>query len=169
MSEPAKIGLVSESLRHVSEIGDIWRHEGVKHLVENILHRAGGNLVGEFALRQLADVQPLDSRLTTSVGDLVFNRPIGVGPGYDKTGTMARAWQVLGAGHISPGGFTFDPQWGKPMVRLRTFDDRVGDHGKSKSLNSFGFPNPGRKQGALKIACLIVICPIIGMVAPFMR
>lgn len=151
MPESYEVNLVGETLRHARDIVDIWRHEAVKDAVGAFLHWSGGNTLGELMLRQLADVQPVDPRLATEVGGIALKRPVGLGPGYDKRGTMIRAFEVLGAGHASVGGYTLDRQWGKPMPRVRTFNQRVGDHGTRISHNAYGFPNPSSEVGAENI------------------
>jgi dihydroorotate dehydrogenase len=69
--------------------------------------------------------------------------PVGIAAGWDKTGQTILGWQIAGANHITIGGVTLRPQKGNTMPRLRTFDEKVGDRGKSRSLNAYGFPSIG--------------------------
>lgn len=146
-----KISIASESLRHasawnVAELDTTLRHEGMKKLVEKGLHLAGGNPLGRFALRHTEGGPIKDPRLHTEVAGLELDGPVGLAPGWDKTGKTIHAWQALGAHHTTIGGVTLFPQRGNPMPRLRTMDQSVGDHGSAVSLNSFGFWNLGANQ-----------------------
>lgn len=104
---------------------------------------AGCNSVGRAALRTLAGEGTTYPSLKTTFGGIDFESPLGIAPGWDKTSKSILAWQALGARHHTVGGVTLYPQDGNPMPRLRTFDQKLGDRGKSKSLNAYGFYNPG--------------------------
>lgn len=128
------------------------RHEGLKHGVEWGLHLLGSWHMGCFVLNRMAGETVDDKRLQTSIGPLQLKGPVGLAPGWDKTGNAIRAWQEAGASHHTTGGVTLRPQRGKPRPRLHTFDQHVGDHGKRVSLNSYGFPSPGAEAVARNIA-----------------
>ncbi|HZM63811.1 MAG TPA: hypothetical protein VFB59_01615 [Candidatus Saccharimonadales bacterium] len=171
---PYKRSLVYESLRLAQE-GDfgaalaVWEHEGLKTGAERFLRIAGRLAVGRSALASVAGPKPDDPRLRTAIGPLQLDGPIGLAPGWDKSGTTIRAWQELGARHHTTGGIALRPQRGNPLPRLYTFDRRIGDHGKQVSLNSYGFPSPGVKAVARNIARqreLGVTIPVITQVVP---
>jgi dihydroorotate dehydrogenase len=172
MAESPNITLVHESIRHLRDgvegIGDIWRHEGLKKGVEIALGTAAYSDVSRWFLENLAGEFVFDSRLTTHIGDLALAGPVGIAPGWDKTGKTVLGWEIAGANHITPGGITLWPQKGGPMPRLRTFDKRVGDHGTSKSLNAYGFPCQGAPMVAHNIGRQKetgeVTIPVIGQV-----
>jgi dihydroorotate dehydrogenase len=152
MAENPSHTLLTESvdrLRHgeFEEFADIWRHEGLKKLVEFALYQGGNHELGRLALKYLVGGRPVnDPRLHTKVGNLEMAGPAGLAPGWDKTGKTLQAWQALGARHKTDGGTTFFSQAGKRMPRLRTFDNQLGDHGVDISLNAFGFWNHGWKK-----------------------
>jgi dihydroorotate dehydrogenase len=149
MAENPSHTLLTESvdrLRHgeIEEFADIWRHEGLKKLVEKGLYQTGRNPLGRLGLKYLIEGGPVDDPLLrTNIGGLDLEGPVGLAPGWDKTGNTIQAWQALGARHITIGGVTLFPQAGNQMPRLRTFDNQIGDHGVDVSLNAFGFWNPG--------------------------
>ncbi len=148
MAENPHISIASEALRHVQagefgEAADVLRHEGLKKAVEAELyhiarHEFGRNLLSHYVGG--VDEYPL---LRTNVAGLGLDGPVGIAPGWDKTGKTILAWQALGARHITVGGITPFQQLGNRMPRLRTMDHHVGDHGLGISLNSFGFWSPG--------------------------
>jgi len=152
-----KISVTSESFRHLSEgigeAGDVLRHEGLKRIIETGLFWAGSQEMGRLLLRVSAEgfSYVTDPRLATSIGGIALEGPTGIAAGWDKTGKSILGWQALGANHITVGGVPLYPQAGNRMPRLRTFDKTVGDHGKSVSLNSFGFYSPGSKKVAYNI------------------
>lgn len=141
------VGETIDALRHGSfaDAADIWRHEGLKRGVESAMHHLASYEIGRRMLDAYAGPSPEGVDLSTNIGSLELEGPVGIAPGWDKTGRTLQAWQALGAHHVTPGGVTFFPQAGNGMPRLRTFDVAVGDHGTTKSLNSYGFYNPGRE------------------------
>ena len=146
MAGTPEISLVGETRRHLdaaaANIGDIWRHEGLKKLAENGLFVAGSHPLGRWALSQTVNINE-DPLLRTQIGNLDLRFPVGVAPGWDKRGITILGWQALGAGHHTSGGVTLRPQFGNEMPRLRTFDNFIGDHGTAVSLNALGFNSPG--------------------------
>jgi dihydroorotate dehydrogenase len=156
MSDTSPITLASETWRHLHEgnlreAADIWRHEGLKKGVEHAMHATASTVAGRWLIEQLAAPPVPDPLLATSIGNLSLSGPTGIAPGWDKTGNATLAWQAAGAHYVTPGAFGENRQDGNPMVRLRTFDERVGDHGTSKALNAFGFNSPGARQGRTNI------------------
>lgn len=156
MTESPKISLVSESLRNmnvdVESMREIWRHEGLKKGVERILEHGPRLSFTRWVMEHAAGGVATDTRLFTEVAGLHLDGPVGIAPGWDKTGKTVLGWQTLGANHITPGGVTLFPQSGNRMPRLRTFDHRVRDGGTSKSLNAYGFPSLGADTVAYNIA-----------------
>jgi dihydroorotate dehydrogenase (fumarate) len=151
MAENPSHTLLTESMDRLShgefeEFGDIWRHEGLKKLVEHGLYRGGQNELGRLILKYFGGGPVNDPRLRTNIGGKDLDGPLGLAPGWDKTGKTIQAWQALGAHHITVGGVTLFPQAGNRMPRLRTMDSQLGDHGVDISLNAFGFWNPGAEK-----------------------
>lgn len=148
MIENPRITIISETLRHLrkhdfTETSDVLRHEGLKKTVEEGLYRSGRSRLGRRALSALAG-EPVDAPLLqTNVAGLELAGPVGIAPGWDKTGKTIQGWQAAGARHITIGGITPFPQAGNRMPRVRTIDNKLGDHGVNISLNSFGFWSPG--------------------------
>jgi len=156
VAENPRITIASETLRHLrsqewAAAGDVLRHEGLKKGVETSLFLAGRSELGRAALSNLAGPVVNDPRLATYVSTLELPGPIGIAPGWDKTGKTLHAWQAAGAHHVTVGGITCFPQPGNPMPRLRTMDRLIGDHGTHISLNAFGFWNPGADKVAYNI------------------
>ena len=156
MTADPRVTVASETLRHVgaanlAEAGDVLRHEGLKKAAEAGLYHGGQSQLGRLTLSRLAGEPVDDPRLRTYVSTLKLDGPLGIAPGWDKTGKTIQAWQAAGAHHIAIGGITCFPQAGNPMPRLRTMDRLIGDHGTHISLNSFGFWNPGADKVAYNI------------------
>ncbi len=166
--------IVLESLQQLragawDDLDATLRHEGVKTGVERLMHWASGVDAGRWAMSKFVEYPTVtDGRLETSVAGLELESPIGLAPGWDKYGRTIHAWQVFQAKHSTIGGTPLYAQPGGPRPRLLTFDEYVGDHGTSKSLNSFGFAS----IGAPAVACIIgsqresaeVFMPVIGQV-----
>ncbi len=153
-----EVTILGETARMVGEnfrdIGDVWRHEALKKSAEYLLYLAGGRRIGRSVLRLFANGLTLveDSKLETTFAGMKLRGPTGLAAGWDKTGKTILAWQLLGASHATIGGITLYGQSGRQMPRLRTFDNKVGDSGKSRSLNSYGFPGPRAETVARNIA-----------------
>lgn len=166
-------GVIAESFQHLrtgafDDLGDTLRHEGLKKAVEAGLHGLSGSELGVWVLGTMSGAVGAHQGLETEVAGLSMSGPTGLAPGWDKTGKTISAWQALGARHVTVGGVTLFPQAGNPMPRLRTFDEVVGDHGKTKSLNAYGFWNPGysvvvgniadqREQGNVHIPVIVQV------------
>ncbi|MEM8503183.1 MAG: quinone-dependent dihydroorotate dehydrogenase [Cyanobacteria bacterium P01_D01_bin.1] len=95
-------------------------------------------LVGTFGS------QPSFSRaLYQSLWGIDFFNPLGLAAGFDKDGTAARAWPLLGFGFAELGTVTYHPQPGNAKPRMfRLPADRA-------ALNRMGFNN----QGAAALSC----------------
>jgi dihydroorotate dehydrogenase len=156
MAENPKITLARESLRHIrggdlEEAARIMHHEGLKKGVEALLYYVALTDLGRAALSTVADGPFEDPRLRSSVAGLDLKGPVGLAPGWDKTGRAILAMDAIGADFQVPGAFTWFDQGGQRMPRLFTFDHKMGDHGKSKSLNRYGFYNPGVRVGVYNL------------------
>jgi dihydroorotate dehydrogenase len=173
MAENPKITVVRESVRNIregelEEAAHILHHEGLKRSLENSLYYIALTDIGRTALSKLAGGPFEDSRLRTSIGGLDLKGPVGLAPGWDKTGRGVLAMNAIGADFQVPGAFTWFEQAGQRMPRLFTFDEQIGDRGKSKSLNRYGFYNPGVRTGVYNLLRLRertdLQGPIIGQV-----
>jgi dihydroorotate dehydrogenase len=146
--------ILSETFRHLRQqewaaAGDVLRHEGLKRGVEQVLYRAGMSETGRNVLELAsgADYEDdISGQLTTELGGIAIAGPTGIGAGWDKTGRSILAWQALGAHHITVGGVPYFPQTGNAMPRLFTMDKKFGDHGRTLSLNRYGFYSPGAAE-----------------------
>ncbi len=89
-------------------------------------------LVGAFG------PQPSQSgALCQSLWGVNFFNPLGLAAGFDKDGTAARAWPMLGFGFAELGTVTYHAQPGNPKPRMfRLPADRA-------ALNRMGFNNQG--------------------------
>ena len=81
-------------------------------------------------------------RLSQTLWQKSFANPLGLAAGFDKDGSAAAAWPLMGFGFAELGTVTCHPQPGNPKPRLfRLPQDRAG-------LNRMGFNN----QGSLALA-----------------
>lgn len=146
----SELTVLGESMRNVSAgftaAGDVLRHEGLKRMVEWGLNHASDSEIGRRALEWAAGQQVVDPALAITIGAVELEGPVGIAPGWDKTGKSILGLQTLGAHHVTVGGVPLYSQLGNPMPRLRTFDAKIGDHGKTRSLNSYGFYSPGEEK-----------------------
>jgi dihydroorotate dehydrogenase len=91
-------------------------------------------------LKFLPDAQPAphDSMLSTQIAGLVFPNPVGLAPGFDKDGEVARKMARFGFGSVEIGTLTPLPQPGNPKPRLfRLPEDQA-------VINRMGFNNGGQ-------------------------
>ncbi|MBE9063387.1 quinone-dependent dihydroorotate dehydrogenase [cf. Phormidesmis sp. LEGE 11477] len=93
---------------------------------------------GQAAMTGAFGCQPASSpALYQSLWNLDFFNPLGLAAGFDKDGTAARAWPLLGFGFAELGTVTYHAQPGNPKPRLfRLPADRA-------ALNRMGFNNQG--------------------------
>ena len=109
---------------------------------EKMLHQPT-RLAAQAAIATLGAVRPRprmekpSPQLKQSLWDLTFNNPLGLAAGFDKDGTAARAWPLLGFGFAELGTVTYHAQPGNPKPRLfRLPADQA-------ALNRMGFNNYG--------------------------
>jgi dihydroorotate dehydrogenase len=92
-------------------------------------------LAAQAAIASLCQV--FEPRLSQSLWNLSFSNPFGLAAGFDKNGTAARAWSLLGFGFAELGTVTYHAQPGNPQPRMfRLAADRA-------ALNRMGFNNQG--------------------------
>ncbi|MFK8185791.1 MAG: quinone-dependent dihydroorotate dehydrogenase [Phormidesmis sp.] len=92
-------------------------------------------LASQAAMSSLCEVR--DSRLSQSLWNLSFANPFGLAAGFDKDGTAARAWPLLGFGFAELGTVTFHSQPGNPKPRMFRLP------ADNAALNRMGFNNQG--------------------------
>jgi dihydroorotate dehydrogenase len=103
-------------------------------------------LAAQAAMAGICEVR--SPRLQQSLWDCVFNNPLGLAAGFDKNGTAARAWPLMGFGFAELGTVTYHPQPGNPQPRLfRLPSDRA-------ALNRMGFNNQGAAALSARLALL---------------
>ncbi|MEL6605057.1 MAG: quinone-dependent dihydroorotate dehydrogenase [Cyanobacteria bacterium J06614_10] len=84
--------------------------------------------------------------LQQSLWGLSFDNPLGLAAGFDKDGTAARAWPLMGFGFAELGTVTYHPQPGNPKPRMfRLVADQA-------ALNRMGFNNQGAAALAARLA-----------------
>ena len=126
--------------------------------------------IGRQALRWrapwkvLGGAPPADERLATDLGGLALRSPIGLAPGFDKTGDMVPALSELGFGYLTVGSITPLPRAGNAHPRLHRYPDR------ESLTNCMGMPNPGidavvRTLSRPRAAGCRVIAAVAGMAA----
>jgi dihydroorotate dehydrogenase len=119
--------------------------EGLKHFAENVVHVLGATgAVGNLAM-ELAGVQVSDSRLQAEIAGVVFENPLMVGAGWDKTGRCVDGLYMLGFAGTEVGTVPPLAQPGNPKPRLFT------DSSHSVSLNRMGFNSPGAEAVAANL------------------
>jgi dihydroorotate dehydrogenase len=92
--------------------------------------------------RLLARPAAPDERLRTDLAGLTLASPIGLAPGFDKSGDLVPSIARLGFGYVVVGSITPEPRRGNPKPRLLRYVDR-------KSLaNCMGMPNVGLEEAA---------------------
>jgi dihydroorotate dehydrogenase len=65
-----------------------------------------------------------DSRLGTSLAGIPLSTPIGLAPGFDKSGDLVAGIASLGFGYVTVGSITTQPRAGNPKPRLHRYPDR---------------------------------------------
>ncbi|MEL6470382.1 MAG: quinone-dependent dihydroorotate dehydrogenase [Cyanobacteria bacterium J06623_4] len=84
--------------------------------------------------------------LQQSLWGLSFDNPLGLAAGFDKDGTAARAWPLMGFGFAELGTVTYHPQPGNPKPRMfRLVADQA-------ALNRMGFNNQGAAALTARLA-----------------
>jgi dihydroorotate dehydrogenase len=85
-----------------------------------------------------------DGRLATDLGGLAISSPIGLAPGFDKSGDLVPGLATLGFGYITVGSITTEPRAGNPRPRLLRYPER------QSLANCMGMPNRGL-QAAVRL------------------
>ncbi len=102
-------------------------------------------MAGAFKARSPMRAIALSSVLSQSLWGLSFENPLGLAAGFDKDGTAARAWPLMGFGFAELGTVTYYAQPGNPKPRMfRLVSDRA-------ALNRMGFNNGGAAALAEKL------------------
>jgi dihydroorotate dehydrogenase len=87
-----------------------------------------------------------DPSLQTNLGGLRLRNPIGLAPGFDKSGALVPALVELGFGYVVVGSITPAPRTGNPLPRLLRYPDQ------ESVANCMGMPNPGLEAAARLLA-----------------
>ena len=87
--------------------------------------------------RLLARPAVADPRLRTNLAGLSLASPIGLAPGFDKSGDLVPSLVRLGFGYVVVGSITPEPRRGNPTPRLLRYVDR------QSLANCMGMPNVG--------------------------
>jgi dihydroorotate dehydrogenase len=108
--------------------------------------------LGRIALRSPApwrlvsgDSAP-DQRLAIDLGGIALASPIGMAPGFDKSGDLVPALCELGFGYVVVGSITPEARTGNPRPRLYRYPDR------QSLTNCMGMPNRGVEGAARLLA-----------------
>jgi dihydroorotate dehydrogenase len=83
-----------------------------------------------------------DPSLATDLAGLRLRSPIGLAPGFDKSGELVPALVELGFGYVVVGSITPAARAGNPRPRLLRYVDR------ESLTNCMGMPNPGIEEAA---------------------
>jgi dihydroorotate dehydrogenase len=104
-----------------------------------------------------------DPRLETNLAGVRLSNPIGLAPGFDKSGDLVPSLSKLGFGYLVVGSITREPRWGNPFPRLVRYPEQ------ESISNSMGLPNQGLAAAIsnLRRARQQSSCPVIGSVAGF--
>ncbi|MGB3298714.1 MAG: quinone-dependent dihydroorotate dehydrogenase [Phormidesmis sp.] len=87
-------------------------------------------------------------RLNQTLWNCTFDNPLGLAAGFDKDGTAARAWPLMGFGFAELGTVTYHPQPGNPQPRMfRLPADKA-------ALNRMGFNNQGAAALSARLSSL---------------
>lgn len=113
------------------------------------------------AWRLLADRRPLDPRLRTRLAGLAIDTPVGLAPGFDKSGELLAGLSQLGFGYLIAGSVTKEPRAGNPFPRLVRYP-------ATQSIsNSMGLPSPGLQASVRYLRQAPKAPPVIVSVAGF--
>ena len=96
--------------------------------------------------RLLARGATPDPRLQTDLGGLKLASPIGLAPGFDKSGDLVPSLARMGFGYLVVGSITPEPRKGNPTPRLLRYVDR------QSLANCMGMPNVGLSEAAKLLA-----------------
>ncbi|HLG70616.1 MAG TPA: dihydroorotate dehydrogenase 2 [Chloroflexota bacterium] len=110
--------------------------------------------------RLLAGPPPPET-LATNLAGIRLATPIGLAPGFDKSGELLPSLAHLGFGYLTVGSITKAPRWGNPFPRLVRYPE------KESLANSMGLPNPGLAAAVENLKRAPRIPPVIASVAGF--
>jgi dihydroorotate dehydrogenase len=102
-----------------------------------------------------------DARLRTDLAGLQLDNPIGLAPGFDKSGDLVPGLSRLGFGYLVVGSITREPRYGNPFPRLVRYPER------ESIANSMGLPNKGLQAAIRTLRPEQNRCPVIASVAGF--
>ncbi|MFI5266729.1 MAG: dihydroorotate dehydrogenase 2 [Chloroflexota bacterium] len=172
----AKIGAATTGVRLVAEysIGDpdfAWGTEldAYTDLVRRLLFRLSADqahALARLALRWPAVWRPFGRseahpRLETNLAGVRLPTPIGLAPGFDKSGELLPGLSRLGFGYLMCGSITKEPRYGNPFPRLVRYPER------QSIANSMGLPNPGLLAAAAFLRKGPKEVPVMASVAGF--
>jgi dihydroorotate dehydrogenase len=125
-------------------------------LLRPLLFRLPADSAHELAKAALGSVAPWRilarfgptpaANLATELGGLHLRSPIGLAPGFDKSGALVPALAELGFGYVMVGSITTAPRAGNPRPRLVRYPDQ------SSLANCMGMPNPGLDEAIRLLA-----------------
>jgi dihydroorotate dehydrogenase len=139
---PLLFGLSADAAHDVGRLALRWRTPW---------RLLGGALTGDEAF---------DPRLATDLGGLALRTPIGLAPGFDKSGDLVPALSELGFGYLVVGSITPLARPGNPRPRLHRYPAR------QSLTNCMGMPNRGIDAAARILARpRNAACPVIAAVA----
>jgi dihydroorotate dehydrogenase (fumarate)/dihydroorotate dehydrogenase len=100
--------------------------------------------------------------LRTDLGGLALRTPIGLAPGFDKSGDLVPGLARLGFGYVMVGSITTAPRAGNPKPRLVRYPDRAS------VANCMGMPNDGLAEAVRYLSRTRPAgCRVIAAVAGF--
>jgi dihydroorotate dehydrogenase len=102
-----------------------------------------------------------DPSLRTELAGLRLDNPIGLAPGFDKSGDLVPSLSRLGFGYVVVGSITREPRYGNPFPRLVRYPER------QSIANSMGLPNKGLSAAIRTLRRQHISCPVIASVAGF--
>jgi dihydroorotate dehydrogenase len=102
-----------------------------------------------------------EPRLHTQLAGLHLPTPIGLAPGFDKSGELLPSLSHLGFGYLMCGSITNEPRAGNPFPRLIRYPER------QSISNSMGLPNPGLAAAARFLREAPQAPPVLASVAGF--
>ena len=120
--------------------------DAYRDVVRPLLFRLPADLTHDLAkvalrlpgvARAMAERPPDTPLLHTSLAGLRLDHPIGLAPGFDKTGDLVPGLAKLGFGYIAVGSITAQPRAGNPKPRLARYPER------ESITNCMGMPNRG--------------------------
>jgi dihydroorotate dehydrogenase len=102
-----------------------------------------------------------DPRLACTLAGLPLTSPIGLAPGFDKSGELLGSLATLGFGYVMCGSITKEPRYGNPFPRLVRYPNR------ESISNSMGLPNPGLDAALINLGAAPAGVPVMASIAGF--